>query len=905
MKTETFTLYKIATSNLYSNDSDSELKIPNIQRGLVWKSQQMELLWDSILREFPIGSMLALQNEGYYDILDGQQRANAIITGFNISNILDKGKPLTSMLWIDLSFNVSESDKEFRKFGIHLTNSSHPWGFASDGTKLLARTRREALRAAYGENYPTLKKDWDIRRFVPCVFVAKEDSLPVPLAFLVNAAKDKKMNSPQDIENFWAEFTDSIDKFSKMSDHWERHYYSKVSDFISKNRNNTDFIEPFFKLNEYEVVFNYVDNAGEVEVLFNRINRLGTPITALELTYSAIKHYGAKICDCPEIGKVIKGEADGLMLEQHLAQILFRYCFSLQKINGPIDAKTVRKYYALTGANELKENDKRIISKLRDCFCHGGYYLHKLLSESEKILLSSPDDCPLPSFLYAAIAHNNPELILLLLKLTDKHSKMLESDSPGFIQALIFYLYCFSNDKTPVYSIFEAANASDFSKEVITNILRDAISRGWCLPLVSSFKDFTALDEKEFSISWSKGKYSDKRGYLAFRRLFDYTRNCQGLFMLKFAQRHYYRQYFGDYNPSVKELWDEINRPWDHDHIIPQNWTAEGDWKDVHSAWINSIGNIADIPFEQNRGKGDDANWDYYLYVTKNLQDDNQLYFDRRITEIDVKALRKGVESEIIKFISLTKDRFLKISDEFLSIFNVLEIDKGLSSMQQERKNFIISLITAKSGFQPYYREESNKEYLIKEMDNNYYWQRPYVSAMAETGEDSLWREAITISINCEDSSFRVDRGFRKHASLEWKPKTYRAFTMKSMIKEDMLTDCAKFFVLGPDKLNKDGFTGFITDSSGFLAYEEEIEGVWIHACIFEYRRYFHCSIKTVNGTPLPNPVLELFSKERHWNRIGNNTEIESKLGRIVNIRENCQKFHSLMMELHSCSKVK
>ena len=82
MKTSSVRLYDIAECNLYNKDVNSKFKIPNIQRGLVWKSIQMELLWDSILRGFPIGSMLVLDRKGNGggDILDGQQRANAIIT---------------------------------------------------------------------------------------------------------------------------------------------------------------------------------------------------------------------------------------------------------------------------------------------------------------------------------------------------------------------------------------------------------------------------------------------------------------------------------------------------------------------------------------------------------------------------------------------------------------------------------------------------------------------------------------------------------------------------------------------------------------------------------------------------------------------------------------------------------
>ena len=119
MRSENIKLYDIAECNLYNKDVNSKFKIPNIQRGLVWKSMQMELLWDSILRGFPIGSMLVLDKEGNGegDILDGQQRANAIITGFNKNEILGDKRP-TNILWIDLNYKGSESDKERRKYGI-------------------------------------------------------------------------------------------------------------------------------------------------------------------------------------------------------------------------------------------------------------------------------------------------------------------------------------------------------------------------------------------------------------------------------------------------------------------------------------------------------------------------------------------------------------------------------------------------------------------------------------------------------------------------------------------------------------------------------------------------------------------------------------------------------------------
>ena len=96
-------------------EGDSEVTIPALQRGLVWNPEQVELLWDSILRGFPIGSFLLADitedngapNAKYY-LMDGQQRYNAISVGYNtIENP-------RAVLWIDLApQNVSNSTRHF------------------------------------------------------------------------------------------------------------------------------------------------------------------------------------------------------------------------------------------------------------------------------------------------------------------------------------------------------------------------------------------------------------------------------------------------------------------------------------------------------------------------------------------------------------------------------------------------------------------------------------------------------------------------------------------------------------------------------------------------------------------------------------------------------------------------
>ena len=94
--------------------------LPALQRGLVWAPHQVELLWDSILRGFPIGAFALtpvadnkrqLTNTSdrvaQYFLLDGQQRYNAIKAAFTPWADKDEdGNPIRSVLWVETSSTV-------------------------------------------------------------------------------------------------------------------------------------------------------------------------------------------------------------------------------------------------------------------------------------------------------------------------------------------------------------------------------------------------------------------------------------------------------------------------------------------------------------------------------------------------------------------------------------------------------------------------------------------------------------------------------------------------------------------------------------------------------------------------------------------------------------------------------
>jgi len=75
--------------------------------------------------------------------------------------------------------------------------------------------------------------------------------------------------------------------------------------------------------------------------------------------------------------------------------------------------------------------------------------------------------------------------------------------------------------------------------------------------------------------------------------------------VLVYAQRTWLHRWYPDFDPSLPEMMEDSNRPWDWDHIL-----AESFIKGKHNIpqsvrdWINSIGNLRAWPFEANRSDG-------------------------------------------------------------------------------------------------------------------------------------------------------------------------------------------------------------------------------------------------------------------------------------------------------------
>ena len=189
--------------------------LPSLQRGAVWKPNQIELLWDSVLRGFPIGSMVVCKKLGRqatragavaggpdplpwpecdytHHLLDGQQRANAVALGYldPFPASLDAPDPDT-VLWLDLDPDQPNSPRfpaaSSRSFLLRVTTEAHPWGFKISDDKEPKRLEHhnakkgaQAFRAIHQikeDERPRPRDGWPF-----------DANVPIPMAWALEAA---------------------------------------------------------------------------------------------------------------------------------------------------------------------------------------------------------------------------------------------------------------------------------------------------------------------------------------------------------------------------------------------------------------------------------------------------------------------------------------------------------------------------------------------------------------------------------------------------------------------------------------------------------------------------------------------------------------------------------------------
>lgn len=598
----------------------SDLKIkakpPSLQRGLVWEPQQIEMLWDSVMRGFPIGSLVLSakigeqtdkssnifpkqdKKQATHHILDGQQRCYAIALGFHDSwHNNDQ-----AILWLDL-MPGKRLQNSIRQYLFRVTTKSHPWGFGHDNQS--SRLSAENIRSFLDE----LKKE---KRPLPKELRPFDAGLPVPV-FLLFECFDKKTEK-LDWDTLSKRLADLIPGFT-----------GKIHDSAIDHEK----IEKGLNLAEQAKVIALqvpigIEGIENIEQIFQRLNRQGTPLDNEELAYSMIKAYWSDVEDCL---RRLEEKKLRHTTEPRLISMAIRVALTGQdgKMPAELNVDRIRNIFRPKYDGVQKKEDIDAYDAITE------YFRGELKSALQWIddhFLFHEKNRPygLPAYLRSSLAWNSRDVFAWLMVVAKRHDYKPVSNEQLLkkIIGLALSIHWFGSDKTRAVEklLLEKDLGSENVK--LSNLKND---KG---ELVFSPIDKVELEEilpftkdsgEESLLAWDSfwrgvvnvgDQDQQKERSKKYGQFMERLRSNREL--LVYVQRSYFATEFRDFDPSNRLMWKGHNRPWDYDHILPSNKlnaTGRGEnagkFHEVCKVWQQSIGNLIAVDFTFNRGKQDNT----------------------------------------------------------------------------------------------------------------------------------------------------------------------------------------------------------------------------------------------------------------------------------------------------------
>lgn len=352
------------------------LELPSVQRGFVWKPSQIENLWDSILRGFPSGAIITSKNEdGSFQLLDGQQRTTSIALGFADLESTESGvevlRSSTCAIRIFIDLRKPDSDKDGKKYVFRVITRSHPWGYQwVDNTRPLETKNKSKAMEQWGNGDPfqdgmlDAAYPWDAFGPLPLniftraalrgasnkdlegelFFWVKKFSPDIRRENIVNWLDDLKEKevslsgkSPQQPHEFYS-VAEMYENIKEMVD-----CYVMPMQVLPKSILSNEGAGNELSSNEINSSSNSddLDSKDEIEEVFVRLNSAGTVLGGEELNYSIIK---AKIGS--DLQKKIEDECAGIMKPARFISIAFRLyqkTFNEDSINLRIKPKQFQR----------------------------------------------------------------------------------------------------------------------------------------------------------------------------------------------------------------------------------------------------------------------------------------------------------------------------------------------------------------------------------------------------------------------------------------------------------------------------------------------------------------------------------------------------------------------------------
>lgn len=623
------------------SDKKADISLPALQRGFVWRPYQMEALWDSILRGYPIGSLLIANAEGNTakDLLDGQQRCTTIALGFhdplikaefNLLNIKPKNIP---SVWIDLK--PLDKNKYGLRFAIRVLTRSHPWGYQlSDHRKPLSKfdqaTALAYLRHRCGEDKISFanieahyRTPWDAH-------------FPIPLSFLLTIGTEEleqwkkklKARIMRDLNGIQSKY--GLVSYDNLKEEWLDTAFMAIKNAKSLLIPEIEVKQRRLQETDNREFSDKEKNQEQAATLFLRLNSAGTPISGQELIYSLIK------ASFPEAKQLVEEIGQHYLAPSVVVNLFVR--FLRMKMN---DFNSYQKQVSLEVFRGYLKNEK-FKDALKKLIFSGE--AKSLMLDAVNIIKGEGDEIP-PILLREVIARN-VELLVALFAYLDTYRTVLVAPEKEAIRRSFFHttLFCNSKDKrtlSPIFFNMLKGNAEaglsntwelhweQLSKQNITLLplllkpdhfgkILDIISckyladgkhhfydEAWLKEVFREHNELLEYFPKNLNISENleDNLEQEKKIESAVAHWIKISRNVfWNRQFLIVAQRAYFNEQFKDYMEF--EGIEDSSRPWDWDHIYPDSWVYRK-WEISQLVrWLNSTnGNIRALSFNENRSQ--------------------------------------------------------------------------------------------------------------------------------------------------------------------------------------------------------------------------------------------------------------------------------------------------------------
>ena len=588
------------------------LNIPSVQRGFVWNAARISALWDSILRGFPIGAFsIRKTTDGGIDLLDGQQRASSIAIGFYAypprPNQLDERdtkvlgenddfkKELANsrpILWIDLNGDRSGTEKEYL---FYVTTMAHPWGYdiSDDETRNASLSTSEKRDAVTGLDFADkgYNCNYDEKPFPYELFPVKANA-PAPFVLVKEyaASIQRDLKNELTIESFceWVKETEKLSNLENVASEWNwlKNLDKKSMEKASINKIIKAIHE--FVLDKGKTRIYCTDatelNEKDIALYFTRIGKGGVRPSDEELAFSVLKS---------KLGDNFKNTIDmialkGFVSPARLAHLAVR-CFASNKTsfwNGNILSRAIEI--------SMNEEEKGEFSE----------FVEKIGGLVDRVIDISKDKFKQWHLARYGTVSNGDILLFLLLEYRD-YEQNLDEDA---LRATIAVIDLYGNVIDRCFRFIREFDITDNCSIKYSTRLKLGLAKA----LREYYRNKPILQMPHnpdlFDLRLSA---DDKKGNMEKISNFLNTPSSEAdLLMSGYDNQKMYSillyacENLPDYTPYSAK-WAEENCPWDYDHILPKSWVESRNKNDACKKLINSIGNLAPLPFSLNRHLSD------------------------------------------------------------------------------------------------------------------------------------------------------------------------------------------------------------------------------------------------------------------------------------------------------------